>query len=412
MTVIDLLYAIGIIFLIYASAYVSAAEIALFSLPSTKIKAYQFDKDPKKRLLARLVLRSLDLIVTVFIVNTLINILLQNVFSNLFDDYSWWLKIGVPLFVILFLGEILPKYIAMLKNETIALYVTPTINKLMVILRPLRELVVKITTPISRVLFFFLHKSENISEEELIHVLKTSQETGIIKPEEADLISGYLKLQSAQVKELMWPREDVHFYDINEPLSKLNYLFVDQQITRLPVCDNDLDHVLGIFTATQYLIQRDNIKIPQDIKQFLSKPYYLPETTPAHYLFQRFEEKDESLALVVNEYGVVSGLVTSEDVVEEVVGDIIDRRDQNPLYTKAADNVIIASGKLELSEFNEIFGVSLESPNNMLTIGGWLIEQLGDIPKSGRKYENNQFLFHVLSADPNRIKKIYIRKKL
>jgi CBS domain containing-hemolysin-like protein len=412
MTIIDILYAISIIFLIYASAYISAAEIALFSLPPAKIKAYQYEKNPTKRLIAKLVMRSLDLIVTVFIVNTLINILLQNVFSNFFANNSWWLKVGVPLFLILFLGEILPKYTAMLKNEKIALHIAPTINILMNLLKPIRQLVVDITIPISRVLFFFLRKSETISEDELIHVLKTSEETGIIKPEEADLVSGFITLQNAQVKELMWPREDVLFYDINEPLSKLTYLFADQQCTRLPVCDNDLDHVLGIINATQYLIHREKIQDPIDLKPWLSKPFYLPENTSADVLFKRFEEKDEYLALVVNEYGVVTGLVTSEDVVEEIIGDIIDRRDQNPLYTRPSDNVIIASGKLELSEFNDIFGVSLESPNNMLTIGGWLIEQLGDIPKSGRKFENDLFLFHVLSSEPNRVKKIYIRKKL
>ena len=116
------------------------------------------------------------------------------------------------------------------------------------------------------------------------------------------------------------------------------------------------------------------------------------------------------LALAVDEYGFITGLITREDIVEEVIGDITDLRDAKKLYTKAGLNEIIASGRLELEEFNEIFDVQLTSKNNMLTIGGWLIEQLEDIPKSGTKFEMQGFIFHVLAADPNKLRRLYIRK--
>ena len=113
---------------------------------------------------------------------------------------------------------------------------------------------------------------------------------------------------------------------------------------------------------------------------------------------------------MVDEYGSISGLITQEDLIEKVVGEIADFRDAKSLYTRSGENVIIASGKLELSQFAEIFGIELFSKENVVTLGGWLIEQLGTIPQTGTKYATDQFLFYVLAADPNRIRRIYVRK--
>ena len=142
----------------------------------------------------------------------------------------------------------------------------------------------------------------------------------------------------------------------------------------------------------------------------IKKPFFVPEAMKGDVLLRQFYEKKESIAVVVDEYGSITGIIAMEDLVEEVVGEITDRRDQGVFFTRAGNDVIIASGKLELSEFEEIFNVSLKSENLMVTIGGWLTEQLGDIPKPGTKYHTKEFLFHVLSADPTRIRRIYIRR--
>ncbi len=396
----------------YFSAYFSAAEIALFSLPSMKIKSYQVDADKRKQLIAKLVLHPRDLLVTVFMLNTLVNILIQNMTSHLFGSLSGWgLRVGVPLVLTLVLGEILPKNIALQNNLLIAYKVAPSINFLQNLLAPLRKWIVAVTDPISRVLFFFLKKEEPITREELEHMLEDSQKNGILQPDEAELVQGYLDLQEAQVNELMCPRAEMIFFDIEEPLSKLIYLIVDQKCSRVPVCSGSMENVLGIITAYQFFLHSPTLVSSSDLIPLLTKPFFVPETTPARLLLRRFDQKNEVMAIVVDEYGSVSGLITHEDLIEVVVGQIIDKRDQHALYTKAGTHVIIASGKLELSDFAEIFQVDeLPNPGNKMTVGGWLIDQLGDIPKSGAKYESQGFLFHVLSADPNRVRRLYIRK--
>ena len=405
------IFTVVLLFLLFCSGFFSASETALFSLSSAKIKAYQVNANPRLRLIAKLVLEPRTLLVTVFMLNTLVNILVQNTASNIFGEAAnWGLKVGVPFILLLLFGEIIPKYIGLQNNVQLSYMVAPLINAIQKILNPLRKLIIDITVPVSRALFFFLHKEESISKDELKHVLKTSQEHGVLQHDEAELVWGYLKMQDATVKELMRPRKDILHYDINDPISKLAYLFIEQQCSRLPVCDKSIDSVIGIITARQFFLHRSQIKNAQDLLKNLIKPLYVPETMPAKTLMRRLDEAHQVLALVVDEYGSISGLITSEDLIEEVIGQITDLRDAKSLYTKAGVNEIIASGRLELSEFNEIFGVNLTSDNMMMTIGGWLIEQLQEIPKSGTKFEIQNFIFQILAADPNKIRRLYIRK--
>ncbi|MGK5594987.1 MAG: hemolysin family protein [Parachlamydiaceae bacterium] len=394
----------------YWGAWISSAETALFSLSPLKVLTYRDSKDPTKRLLAALLAHPKDLLVTIFMINTFTNIMLQNIVSGLFgEEGRWELKIGVPLLLTLILGEIIPKYIGLQNNFSISYKVTPKINFLQNLLKPARKLVIWITNPVSRCIFFFLKKDREITPEELEHVLETSEKRGILSAEINELIRGYLAIQKTTVKELMWPKEDIIYYEISQPLSKLSHLFSDEECSRIPVVENNLDSVLGVITASQYFKHQHEINQPSDVKEFLEKPYFIPETMSSKLLLRRFDEKGEVFGIVVDEYGSISGLITKEDLIEVVVGDIEDSRDQQQFFAKAGKDEVISSGKWELTEFNEHFHSNLRSAS-MLTIGGWITEQLGTIPKSGTKWEAEGFLFQILAASPNRITRLFIRR--
>jgi CBS domain containing-hemolysin-like protein len=241
-------------------------------------------------------------------------------------------------------------------------------------------------------------------------VLKTSEELEVLNKDEAELVCGYLDLQEALVKELMRPRQEVLFYDIGEPLTKLTHLFVDQQCSRIPVCEGSLENVIGIISAREFFLYRRELITKERLIEKLAKPFFVPGNMLARVLLRRFDEKKCVLAIAVDEYGSIAGLITREDILEVIIGQIKDFRDEKSLFSKQNDNEIIASGKLELDEFNTFFSSDLESENNRVTLGGWIIEQLGEIPKSGTKFENSGFLFHILTATPNRIRRIYVRR--
>ncbi len=407
-----LLCLLALFLLLITSALLSASETAFFSLSSMKVKSFGQASDPKKQLIASLLAHPGDLLVTIMILNVISNILIQNVFSSLFkEDLSWWVHVGVPLALVLIFGEALPKSIAFAYNTQVALWAAPPMRCIQKILLPLRSSLTYITNFVSRVLFCFLHKEEEISIEELRHALHMSHKSGVLNSDEAELMRGYLRLQEATVKELMRPREEVLYFDIEDNISELMHLLVDQECSRIPVCTNSLDNVLGIMTSKLFFMHKAKLQDTKSLKELVQKPFFVPESMPAEALLKAMYTRNESLAIVVDEYSSVSGLITLEDLVETVVGEIVDRRDEKSRYTRSGENVVIASGKLELAEFANIFDIPLKSQNHMVTLGGWLTEMLGDIPKSGTKYTTKDFLFHILSADATRIKRVYISKR-
>jgi len=397
--------------LIGISGCFSASESALFSLPSTKVRMFKQEGDARKKMVAQLLKHPQDLLTTLIIINIFVNILVQNVVASIFGQVSgWFVNVIIPLVITLIFGEIIPKSLGLAHNEIIAVKAAPFLSRAQIILSFARRLLKGVASNVSRVLFGFLQKEKTISVDELKYALDTSKKTGILSQEEAEIAEGYLTLQQAQVKEVMRPRDEILFYDIEKPLSELMHLFVQLECTRVPVCRAHLDQFLGIITSEIYFIHKNSIQIPQDLMPYFTKPLFVPESMQAEDLLNRMYEKKESFALVVDEYGAVSGLITLEDMVEIVIGEISDLKDQKTRYMRASEDSMIASGKLELVEFESIFGSELKSAHHMVTLGGWLIERLGDIPKVGAKYETPEFFFQVLAADSKRVKRIYIRR--
>lgn len=399
-----------LLFLI-CSGFFSSSEVALFSLSSMKVKSFKSDPDKRKQLVARLLASPRDLLVTIIMFNIIVNILIQNVTSSIFGDFSGWaFNVGIPLTLTIVFGEVIPKSIGMANNAQISYRVAPLLNAAQHLFLPIRKVLISVTSFISRIMFFFLKPEEDISYDELQHALKTSRRFGILNEDEAELVRGFLLLQDSQVKELMRPREEVLYYDLDDPLSKLIHLFVDQECSRIPVCRENIDNVIGMINSQIFFINRESLQTSADVLPLLVKPFFAPEGVSAEGLLRQMYEKEQSIALVVDEYGSISGLISLEDLVETVVGEIADARDEKSRYTMSGEDVLIASGKLELAEFERIFGVALPSENNMVTIGGWLTELMGDIPKTGAKYTSSGFFFHVLAADAKRIRRIYVRR--
>jgi len=397
--------------LILGSALFSASETALFSLTPMEIQKFKKGREPRKQKVVKLLESPRDLLITLIMINVVLNILVQNVVSNIFGVLSGWLlNVGVPLTLTLTFGEFIPKSIGISNNMRIAPRIAPSLWVIQKGLLPIRIALIRITSTISRMLFFFLKDEKEISTDEMQHALRTSKKWGVLAEDEAELMRGYLQLQESNAKGFLRPREEVLFFKMEESIDRLVHLFVDQECTRIPVCEGDTDNIIGIMTSGQFFLHRESLEKTEDIRPLLKKPFFVPESTSAQNLLDQMYEKRESMAIVVDEYGAFSGLISLEDLVEAVVGEIFDRRDEKSRYTRSGDDVLIASGKLEVLELEALFEVPIESPHNMVTIGGFLIEQLGEIPKSGTKFTYKNLLFHVLSSDEKRVRRVYIRR--
>jgi len=401
-----------LILLILLSATLSGSETALFSLSTMKVRHFKRSENLRQRRVAKLLSTPLDLLVTILMLNVVMNILVQNVVSSIFGNYSGFLTtVGIPLALTLIFGEVIPKSIALSNNSLISQAIAPSISFCMNLFGPIRMGLKKLTKFISYFFFFFLRREKEISIPELMHALKASKDFGVLGRDEAKLIRGYLDLEEDIVKEHIRPRQEIVYFDTSRPIEKLADLFVKEEVSRLPICEGDLEEIIGILDAKDLLMLDPNHLTLDGVKAHVKSPFFVPEGVQAKSLLRQMYDEGETLAMVVDEYGAISGLITREDLVEVVIGEIADRRDLKALYTRATDDVIIASGKMEISEFEEIFETELISPNNMVTLGGWLTEQMGDIPQSGDKWETETFLFHILASTKTRVRRIYIRRK-
>ncbi|MFZ4773004.1 MAG: hemolysin family protein [Chlamydiia bacterium] len=401
----------ALIVLICGSAFFSGSETALFSLSSLKVHLYKRDANSKKRLIAELLKSPHQLLVTLLMLNIAVNILIQNVVANVFGDTdSLLLSIGVPLILVLLFGELFPKAIAIRYNRYIAIRVVKIIYFFKKLLTPLRVVLSAVALFVSKILFCFLPKEREISVKELETAIKSSKELGVISPDEMHLMRGYLDLDDHIVKELMRNRHEIIAFDIQSPVEELLKTMIQKECSKMPVYDGSLEKILGFIFSRDLFLHNRGFKKGLDVVPLLRKPFFVPESVSARNLMQQFHARKEEIAIVVDEYGSIAGLITLEDLMEVVVGPIQDKIDQPNQLLESSEDILVSNGQLEISEVEDRFDVELDSPSNMVTIGGWLTEQLGDIPKVGDRLIVEPLLFHILAADEKMVQKVYIRK--
>lgn len=249
-------------------------------------------------------------------------------------------------------------------------------------------------------------------EEEVMSSLEEAQESGQIKEESKKLINSVFEFDDKLAYEIMTPRTDVLYIDIND--DKEDYL--DELLTlkhsRIPVCDDDADNIIGILHIKDFLLQAFMNKTDDvDIKPLLRKPYFVPETKNIDSLFFEMQKEKQQIAILIDEYGGFSGIVTMEDIIEEIFGDIDDEYDEEEeVINKIDENTYISDGDVNIDDLNEELEINLESENSE-TIGGFIIDILGEIPEKedeGKVIEQENLKFTILEINDRRIERVQI----
>ncbi len=399
-----------IIALTMISAYFSCSEVSFFSLPASKVRGFRTSQDPKRQQVARLLARSKSLLVTIFIYNTISNVLLQNASSDLFVG-GWLLKVGIPLTLVLIVGELIPKYLGLIYNERIALKIASSIEWLEWIIAPLRIIVTKIAYMMSRLFFFFLKPEPPLSKEELAHILTSSEGKGILHKDERELINSVLNLEEKQINEIMNLRNEMPIYSIDEPLSKLIYLFSENKLSEVGLFEMPQEKMLGVIRLRDFFLKKESITQGKDLLKILRKPFYVPETTSAGSVLEQLGNELSDTAWIVDEYGQACGSITEQELLSHVAGTSYKSQEEKAEYERINKDTIVASGTLSLDEVRALFNVKLASEHHMLTIGGFITEKLGTIPPAGVTLTQEDLFIRILAADPTRIKRVYIQKR-
>jgi len=317
----------------------------------------------------------------------------------------------IYLALVMSLSEILPRKIARQHSESLARSFSGIQTFMCLILTPFTWVLLLFAN-----IFLKIFRQETdvdkkeFSEDDVMSMLEVGQQSGVIKEEGKKMIGSIFQFDDELAYEIMTPRTDVFLIDINDPAEEYIDELMQLRYSRIPVCENETDNIIGILHIKDYLIKaRESGFDKVDIRSILRTPYFVPETKNIDALFFELQKEKQHIAILIDEYGGFSGIVTMEDIIEEIVGDIDDEYDEeDEIIEKIDEKDYLIDGNVDLDDLNEELGITLESESSE-TIGGFIIDIIGEIPQDGyinRAIEYENYIFTILSVKERRIERI------
>lgn len=410
---------VTILLLLIISGLISAAESAYFSFSPFQIDNLKKSDDQKNKIIILLLENPKRLLATILVSNIITNVSLVILSSLLifgilgistFTISGLLIEIVLLSFLLLMFGEIIPKIYANGHNYRVACFMSRPLLFLQQLLYPLASLLVNATNIVDRRIS---HKGHNITMDELSEALELT-ESNTEAPEERKILKGILKFGDIAVREIMRPRIDVTAVDDTASFTELLEIVEESGYSRIPIYKDNLDNVTGILYIKDLI---PHIHKPADFNwQSLQRiAFFVPENKKINDLLQEFQEKKIHLAIVVDEYGGTSGIVTLEDILEEIVGEINDEFDSETddiTYTRIDDNTYIFEGKTLLNDFCKVLGLDdrifQEVKGESDTLAGLVLEMAGKIPDSGEQFNFGNFKFKPEVVDKRSIKSIRV----
>ena len=406
-----------IVLCIVGSAYFSASETAFSTMNRIRIKNLADGGDSRAALALKLVDNYDKLISTILIGNNIVNLyassLVTTMVTSLWGNKVVGFATGVLTLLILLFGEITPKTMATLTADSISLRNGRYIYYLMIVMTPVIFLINKLSTGI--LLLMKLdpkQKRESITEDELRTIVEVSHEEGVIQTEEKNMITNVFDFGESLAKDIMVPRINMVLLDVTADYGELIESFRENRFTRMPVYEGSTDNVIGIINVKDLLLLSEEEKNNFCIRDYLRQPLYTYEFKKVADLMVEMRKTSNNIVIVLDEYGATAGLITLEDMLEEIVGEIRDEydEDEEENLTEVAPDEYIAEGSMKLDDINESLNLDLES-EDYDSIGGLVIGLLDHLPAEGESVEQDGIRFVVEKMDKNRIEKIHIYRK-
>ncbi|MCK5417819.1 MAG: HlyC/CorC family transporter [Desulfobacterales bacterium] len=394
--------------LLVLSGFFSSSETALFSISKAKAIHLAKEKGRTNTLIKKMKDDPHRLLSTILIGNNLVNVgasaIATAITIGLVESHAVGIATGIMTFAILIFGEIFPKTIATRNNILIARLVIFPIYWLSILFYPIilfLNFIPKLTGK--------MHKRPIVTEEELMTFVEVVEEEGGIEEEEKELIENIFEFDDTSSSEIMTPRADMFVIDGDEEL-KLEEV-VKSGFTRIPVIEGDIDHVVGILNVKDLFKHQATSDEAADVRKIMREPYFVPENKKLDRLLQQFKERKQHMAIVVDEHGGISGLITLEDAIEEIVGEIIDETDTvEPHIIKTKPNEWRVLGKSEIDEVNETIKMDIPDSREYDTFSGYVLDQIGRIPQEQEEIPLGNFLITVKEMDGNRISEYIVRQ--
>lgn len=397
---------------IAGSAFFSSSETALTSLNVFKIRQMEENGVENSSLVRKLTDNIGKVLTTILIGNNIVNIVTTTLatifFTDLLGASGAVISTVVLTLTILIFGEVTPKNIASSQSEKVALRVAKPIKFLDIILKPLSFLLQAITNLLTKMLIGENHPSQDIvTEEDLKTIVDVSEEQGVINNEESEIINNVFEFGDSDVEDIMTARTNMEAIAVDMDDKDLRDFLKNCKHSRIPVYGKSIDNILGILhmkDIVAFIAEDNNLKIEEMIRP----AFYVYDNMHIFDLFKSMRNENVSLAIVIDEYGGTSGIVTIEDIVEELVGEIEDEYDTHlETIFKVNDKEYLVNPSIHINDFNDYFDTGLEQIKND-SIGGYLIDRLGRIPKESDFIEEDDMVISVLQVNRYKLEMLKI----
>ena len=331
---------------------------------------------------------------------------------------GWFAAVSVWSFIgyvaaLTVLGQFFPRKLALQHDEELSEAFMPFVSGISTVLRPATWILMAIANLLLRLFRQETNVADgSFSEEEVMSMLEVGQESGVLKEEGKKMINSIFAFDDKLAYEIMTPRTDVFLIDIDDPVEEYIDDLMTLRYSRIPVCREETDNIIGILNVKDFLIKAREASFETvEIEPILRKPYFVPETKNIDSLFFELQRTKQQIAILIDEYGGFSGIVTMEDIIEQVMGDIDDEYDEEEeIIDKVDENIYLVDGDVSLDDLDEELGVDLQSDSSE-TIGGFIIDLLGEIPDEndvGRIVEFENYQMKIMAVSDRRIERVKI----
>lgn len=402
--------------MIMLSAFFSASETAFSSVNLIRLRQYAEEGRSGAKKALHVAERFDEALLAILIGNNIVNLASASLATVVATEIlhlgasSAAIATGVMTILIIIFGEILPKSYAKENSEQFSLMVGSTYYFLIIIMKPLIKVFMVLKDLVAR-LYRKNDEEPSVTEDELNVIIDTMEEEGVLQQDEVEMLQSVLDLSETFVKDIMTPRVDVTAVNIHDSNEDIKNVFLEQKYSRIPVYDESRDNIVGILYERDLfsaIIKNGSVE-DVSVSEIMRDPMYVSYTMRVSDLLTRLQLEKQHLAIVADEYGGTAGVVTMEDVLEELVGEIYDEHDEEEqLIVKKSDILYEVKADIELDELFDIMEVDIDIPEDAYSLGSWMYSKIEDIPNIGDLYQYHHLVFTIIEVEDRRIKRVKI----
>lgn len=410
----DIIMAVIIGILVLLSAFFSAIETAFSFVNKARLQRYIDDGNKTAKTALYIIEHFDNALTTILICNNIVNLSCSSIATvlciSIFGDIGSAVATGATTLLVLTFGEVVPKCLAKEHCDSFSIKTAPILRTLMVILTPLVWVFVKLKS-VALKLSGGKADSPTVTENELKYIVESIEEEGVLEESESEMVRSVLDFDETTAEEILTPRVDVTFINIDDSQEKIKNIIIENRYSRIPVYEETVDHIIGILHTRDYLEFLADGKLP-NVREIMQPPYFVFKTQQLSKILSAFKRTKSHLAIVTDEYGGTLGIVTMEDLLEEIVGEIWDEDEEiEHNYYKIGRDEFLLNGDMEFDDMLALFGMDEDSiESDSITVAGYILENAGTIPLKRESIEAGGFRFTVMEVKDQRILRVVAKK--